>query len=391
MGSSGSAGQQASSEGGAPNTAGSSSGGATSTTGGAGASGGEGACIGEACSLAVNPVPLWATRLKSYGRGPASIRFSSTDTLVYVGAGLNYFNTPIDRFTGEVAGDPNLDRSFIASDPSGRWVVRRLEKDCGAFADESQSPAFHFECYLSEWIQFSADGSALARHSCLSEPDHLLGLEVYDTESGARIAKTTANLPCLNGGDDWNVLVDSQHRRTLFAHPLESDLYVFDWATQSVTHQPVHEPSPRSRQPLNHEGTILTLSLSHDGQKLVSIGAADGLAFHDAETLTVELRVPGVPFFNLFDSCYCAYLSESPVAWSPADEIYATAHSSGGIELRSVATQKTLGVLEPPSDPESIKAALSSGYGPVLIQFAPDLRHLVALYPQYAVGYSLSP
>ena len=78
------------------------------------------------------------------------------------------------------------------------------------------------------------------------------------------------------------------------------------------------------------------------------------------------------------------------MGWSPADEIYATAQRNGGIELRSVTTQKTLAVLEPPSDPEVIKMTYSKGFGPALIQFAPDLRHLVALYPQYAVGYLLS-
>jgi len=143
-------------------------------------------------------------------------------------------------------------------------------------------------------------------------------------------------------------------------------------------------------QPLNHEGTILNLSLSHDGQRLVSVGAADGLAWHDPKTLEVEARIADVPFFNLYDSCYCTFLSESPVGWSPADEIYATAQRNGGIELRSVTTQKTLAVLEPPSDPEVIKMTYSKGFGPALIQFAPDLRHLVALYPQYAVGYLLS-
>lgn len=143
-------------------------------------------------------------------------------------------------------------------------------------------------------------------------------------------------------------------------------------------------------QPLNHEGTILNLSSSHDGQRLVSVGAADGLAWHDPETLEVEARVPEVPFFNMYDTCYCTYLSESPVAWSPKDEIYATAQRGGGIELRSVATQKTLALLNAPFGPDVIKATYSNGFGPALIQFAPDLRHLVAVYPQYAVGYSLS-
>jgi len=239
-------------------------------------------------------------------------------------------------------------------------------------------------------IQFSADGSALGHHSCLSEQDHLLELDVYDTASGERIASATANLPCLFGSDDWNALVDSAHRRTLFANPNQDDLYVFDWATQSVTPHSIHRPFPRSLQPLNHEGTILNLSLSHDGTRLVSVGAADGLAWHDPNTLEVQSRVSDVPFFNIYDTCYCTYLSESPVGWSPADEIYATAQQSGGIQLRSVATQKTLAVLDPPSDPELIKYTHSQGFGPALIEFAPDLRHLVALYPQYAVGYSLS-
>jgi hypothetical protein len=339
--------------------------------------------------LAVNPAPLWITRLKGNGRGPAWIRFSETERLVHIGAGQDYTSTALDRATGQVVGLPKEDRTFVATDASGRWIVRQLEQDCVVFDDEST--AFRFQCGSNHMVRFSPDGSALAHHSCLSEPEELIKLDVYDTASGERIATTTANLPCLYGDDDWNTLVDSVHRRTLFAHPQKNDLYVFDWAIQSVTPQSIHQPSPKSlQQPLNREGTILNLSLSHDAQRLVSVGAADGLAWHDHQTLDVEFRVPEVPFFNLYDKCYCTYLAESPVAWSPADEIYATAHRGGGIELRSVTTQKTLAVLDPPSDPEVTRVANSSGYGPVLIQFSPDVRHLVALYPQYAVGYSLS-
>jgi hypothetical protein len=397
--SSGAAGEagRTSAAGGATNPAGTGSGGSAGTgsggwnpiTGEAGSSTGvEGACTGEECRLVVEPSPLWITPLKGYGRGPAWIRFSATDELVYIGAGQDLFTTALDRSTGQIVGIPQNDRAFVATDASGRWVVRQSGQDCVAFKDESA--VFRFQCTLNQMVRFSADGSALAHHSCLSEQDQLLELAVYDTASGARIAATTLELPCLFGGDDWNALVDSQHRRTLFAHPAQSDLYVFDWATQAVTARSIHQPFPKSLQPLNHEGTILNLSLSHDGQRLVSVGAADGLAWHDVESLDVVSRIGDVPFFNIYDKCYCTYLTESPVAWSPADEIYATAHHSGGIELRSVATQETLAVLDPPSDPEVIKRALSNGFGPALIQFAPDLRQLVALYPQYAVGYSLS-
>ena len=377
-----------SSAGRATNAAGFGTGGENAITGEGGASG-EGTCSGETCRLAVNPTPLWATRLKSYGRGPAWIRFSETDDSVSVGAGQSlYFETALDRSSGQVVGVPKEDSTFVATDASGRWVVHHPELDCVVF--DNQRTAFSFRCAAYEEVRFSGDGSALAHHSCLSELDQLLKLDVYDTASGVLIATTTANLPCLYGDDDWNTLVDSEHRRTLFVHPQKDDLYVFDWATQSITSHSVHSSFPRSMQPLNHEGTILNLSLSHDGQRLVSVGAADGLAWHDPKTLEVEARIADVPFFNLYDSCYCTFLSESPVGWSPADEIYATAQRNGGIELRSVTTQKTLAVLEPPSDPEVIKMTYSKGFGPALIQFAPDLRHLVALYPQYAVGYLLS-
>lgn len=389
--SSGAGGHQnsAASASGATSTAGASSGGESPIAGKAGASNGADACTGEACRLAVNPAPLWVTRLTGYGRGPAWIRFSGTDELVHIGAGqINIVNTALERSTGRVVGVPEEDRAFIATDASGRWIVRHLEQDCVVF--DQETTAFSFQCGSNQMVRFSADGSALAYHSCLSEQDQLIKLDVYDTGSGARIATTTANLPCLYSGDDWNTLVDSEHRRTLFAHPRQADLYLFDWATQTVTPRSIHQPSPPSLQPLNREGTNLNLSLSHDGQRLVSVGAADGLAWLDPQSLDVEFRMLDVPFFNLYDNCFCTYLAESPVGWSPADEIYATAHRSGGIQLRSVSTQKTLGVLEPPSDPEVIKRASSSGFGPVLIQFAPTLRHLVALYPHYAVGYALS-
>ena len=390
--SSGAGGQQdsASSASGATNTAGASSGGESPITGGAGAPDGEGPCTGEACGLAANPAPLWVTRLKGYGRGPAWIRFSGTDELVHIGAGqIDVVNTALDRSTGQVVGVPEEDRAFVATDASGRWIVRQAEQDCVVFDEETT--AFRFQCGSDSMIRFSPDGSALADHSCQSEQDQLIKLDVYDTVSGERIATTTANLPCLYGDHDWNTLVDSKHRRTLFAHPQRTDLYVFDWASQTVTPRSIHQPSPPSLQPLNREGTNLGLSLSHDGQRLVSVGAADGLAWLDPKSLDVEFRIADVPFFNLYDNCFCTYLAESPVGWSPADEIYATAHRSGGIQLRSVSTQKTLAVLDPPSDPEVLKRANSSGFGPVLIEFAPNMRHLVALYPHYAVGYALSP
>jgi hypothetical protein len=367
-----------------------SNGGDATAAGGDATSGAGGACAGEACGLAVDPTPLWVTRLSGYGRGPAWVRFSKLDELVYIGEGQTqvYFTSALDRTTGQVVGVPLEDRTLIAADESGRWLIRQVGQDCIVFDDETE--AFRFQCFVDKKLQFSPDGSALAHYACLSEKDELVQLDIYGTKTGERIATTQANLPCLYGADDWNALIDSKHRRSLFAHPERDDLYVFDWDSQSLTTRSVHQSFPRSLDPLNREGTILNLSMSHDGQTLVSVGAADGLAWHDRESLNVEFRVPEVPFFNLYDKCYCTYLAESPVAWSPADEIYATAHPSGGIELRSAATQGSLAVLEPPSDPEVIKQATSSGYGPALIQFAPDLRHLVALYPRYAVGYSLS-
>ncbi len=354
---------------------------------GEGGSSSGGTCGGEACQLAVEPAPRWVTRLDGYGRGPAWIRFV-TGEQVYVGQGENYATTVLARATGRIIGDPQADRNFVATDTSGRWIVRQAEQDC-VVLDEERT-AFRFECASEKMVRFSADGAALAHFWCVSEQGGSIQLDVYDTVRGERVATTRANLPCLHRGSDWNALVDSQRRRTLFAHPDKAELYVFDWETQSLSTRAPHRYVPVSVDPVNHEGTILSLASSHDQRRLVSVGAADGLAWLDPDTLEVGARVPEVPFFNLFANCFCTYLTESPVAWSPADEIYATGRRGGGIQLRDATSQQTLGILEPPSGPDVIRNETSRDFGPALIQFSPDLRQLVALYPQYVVSYSLS-
>jgi len=204
------------------------------------------------------------------------------------------------------------------------------------------------------------------------------------------LASAKASLPCIYG--DLNMLVDASHRRTLFAHPARPELFVLDWDSETIATQAIHASAAVSvTPPRNHEGTILNLALSPNGQELVTVGAADGLAWLNPDTLAVEARVPDVPFFNVYDNCYCTYLSESPVAWSPTGDIYATGYAGGRIALRDRATEKLLGVLEPPTDHDVIVRATSTDFGPVLLQFSPDMRQLVALYPHVAVGYSLTP
>jgi WD40 repeat protein len=347
-----------------------------------------GACTKAACKLSAEPSPLWVRSVRGSGRGPASIHFSESDELVRVAVGdfereLNI----IDRVTGELEPAPQAERQIVAEDASGRRVARLVDDACVVTLDGAET--FRFHGGFTKHVQFSPDGSAIADYSCVSEQEQVIQLDVYDTDGGQVLATAQASLPCVYG--DLTMLVDAQRRRTLFGHPARSELFVLDWDSQTIATRAIHESAPVSAlAPRNHEGTILNLELSPNGRALVSVGAADGLAWLDPDTLAVEARLPDVPFFNVYDQCFCTYLSESPVGWSPSGDIYATSHASGGIALREVATQENLVVLEPPKDADVIRRSLSTDFGPVLIEFSPDMRHLVALYPNVAVGYSLT-
>jgi hypothetical protein len=344
-------------------------------------------CTEEACRLAIDPKPRWVTKLKGSGRGAAQIDFSGDAKVVRVGVGeQDYSVTTLNLATGELVAQPTTTRWVVASDPSGSRLVSARE-DCVVSIDGSET--FHFGCGRPGAVRFSSNGAAIANHYCLAEPDGGLQLETYDAASGQRIASARAELPCFYG--DLNVLVDVEGRRTLFGHPERSELFVFDWETQTIDTRAIHEFAPISNQrPFNREGTVLNLALSPDRQHLVSVGAADGLALLEPDSLAVELRIPDVPFFNVYDQCYTTYLDESPVAWSRAGEILASARPGGGIALRDVATGKQIGGLDPPTDPEVIRSACSSEFGPVLMNFSPDMRSLVVLYPGHASAYSLS-
>jgi WD40 repeat protein len=369
-------------------TASVSAGGAAPTSSGGAAAGAGGGCTKEACKLSAEPSPLWVTSVTGYGLGAASIHFSESDQLVRVAAGeYERESTIIDRVTGELKPAPQPEREIVAEDASGRRVARLVNDVCVVTLDGAET--FRFHGGFSKHVQFSPDGSAIADYSCVSEQEEVIQLDVYDTDSGQVLATAQAGLPCVYG--DLTMLVDAQHRRTLFGHPARSELFVLDWDSQTIASHAIHERAPVSTVvPRNHEGTILNLKLSPNGRALVSVGAADGLAWLDPDTLAVEFRLPDVPFFNVYDQCYCTYLSESPVAWSPSGDLYATGHPSGGIALREGASQETLVVLEPPNDANVIRRSLSTDFGPVLIEFSPDMRHLVALYPNVAVGYSLT-
>jgi WD40 repeat protein len=338
--------------------------------------------------LSAEPSPSWVRGVEGSGRGAASIRFSESDGLVRIATGeYEREYTLIDRATGELHPAPQAERLIVAEDASGRRVARLVGAECVVTLDGAET--FRFTGGSTKNVQFSPDGSALAEYSCVSEQEEVIQLNAYDSDSGQVLASLQASLPCVYG--DLTMLVDAQRRRTLFGHPSRSELFVLDWDSQTIATHAIHESAPVSVAiPRNHEGTLLNLALSPNGRTLVSVGAADGLAWLDSDTLAVELRLPHVPFFNVYDQCFCTYLSESPVGWSPSGDIYATPHPSGGIVLREAATQEDLVVLEPPKDAEVIRRALSSDFGPVLIEFSPDMRHLVALYPQVAVGYSLT-
>jgi WD40 repeat protein len=362
-------------------------GGAAPTATGGAATAAGGGCTRPACALSAEPSPLWVRSVPGYGRGAASIRFSESDTLVRIAAGeYERETTLIDRVTGEFEPVLQAERSIVAEDASGRRVARLVDNACVITLDGAET--FRLRGGFTKNVQFSPDGSAIAAYSCVSEREEIIQLDVYDTETGQLIATARESLPCVFG--DLTMLVDAQHGRTLFGHPARSELFVLDWDSQTIATHAIHQSAPVSALvPRNHEGTILNLDLSPSGRAVVSVGAADGLAWLDADTLAVESRVPEVPFFNVYDQCYCTYLSESPLAWSASGDIYATSHPGGGIALREVANQEDLVVLEPPSDPEVVRRALSTDFGPVLIEFSPDTRHLVALYPNVAVGYSL--
>jgi WD40 repeat protein len=354
---------------------------------GGAAVGAGGGCTKTACKLSAEPSPLWVTSVRGYGRGAASIHFSESDALVRVAAGEDQRELSIiDRFTGELKPAPPAERAIVAEDVSGQRVARLVEHECVVTLNGVET--FRFHGGLPKHVQFSPDGSALADYSCVSELEDVVQLDVYDTDRGQVLATAQASLPCVYG--DLTMLVDAQRRRTLFGHPARSELFVLDWDSQTIATHAIHESAPVSTVvPRNHEGTILNLKLSPNGQALASVGAADGLAWLNPDTLAVESRLPDVPFFNVYDQCYCTYLSESPVAWSPSGDIYATSHPGGGIVLRELATQEDLVVLDPPNDAEVIRRSHSNDFGPVLIELSPDMRHLVALYPNVAVGYSL--
>lgn len=348
-----------------------------------------GECRGEVCRLSVDREPRWVTKLSGYGRGAARIDLSDAPKAVRVGLGeLDYYINTLDLATGELIEEPTKVGRVYASDRTGRrWVS--WSQECEVFIDGSERFRLP-SCGSANAVRFSEDGSVIANQYCLPEAGGIQ-LEAYEAESGQLIASATADLPCFSG--DFNVLVDVEGRRTLFGHPARSELFVFDWKTQTIGTRTVHQAAPVSNHsPFNREGTILNISRSPDGQHVVSVGAADGLAWLEPATLAVQQRLPGVPFFNVYDDCYTTYLDESPVAWSPGGEIFATARAGGGVVLREVATQKELAVLDPPTDHEIIKAAssCSSEFGPVLMDFTPDMQNLVVLYPVHASVYSLS-
>lgn len=363
-------------------------GGAAATGDGGAAVAAGGGCTDAVCMLSAETSPLWVKSVQGYGRGAASIHFSESDAWVRIAVGeFERQSTLIDRVTGELVPAPPAERQVVAEDTSGRRIARLVEDGCVVTLDGAET--FRFHGGFSKNVQFSPDGSAIADYSCVSEQEELIQLDVYDTDSGQLLATARASLPCVFG--DLTMLVDARHRRTLFGHPARSELFVLDWDSQTIATHAIHESAAVSTVvPRNHEGTILNLELSPSGRAVVSVGAADGLAWLDSETLAVESRVPEVPFFNVYDQCYCTYLSESPLGWSPSGDIYATSHPSGGIALREAANQRTLVVLEPPSDAEVIRRSHSTDFGPVLIEFSPDMRHLVALYPNVAAGYSLT-
>lgn len=368
-------------------TASGGSGGAAPTSmGGASVEAG-GGCATEACNLSADPAPLWVTTTTGYGRGPASIRFSESDDLVRVTAGEQSLeSTIINRVTGELEPAPEGKQWIVAEDASGRRVARLFDAEYVVTLDGVET--FRFKGDSTKHLHFSPDGSAIGHYVCVAEQEDIIQLDVYDTDSGQVLASARASLPCVYG--DLTLLVDSQHRRTLFGHPARSELFVLDWDSQTIATHDIHASAAVSPYaPRNHEGTILNLGLSPNGRAVVSVGAADGLAWLDPDTFAVEFRLPDVPFFNVFDRCYCTYLSESPVGWSPAGDIYATSHPGGGIALRETGTQEVLVVLDPPEAADGIGRVLSNDFGPVLIEFSPDMRHLVALYPNLAVGYSL--
>lgn len=342
------------------------------------------ACNGDLC-LPAQISPRWVTAVGGYGRGPASIAFSEQDKSVKIGQGepSTFTITTLDRVTGDVVGEPIVDRRVIGSDRTGRRLVR--DDGEGMFITVDGVETARFGRLGSQLLKFSDDGSAISGHACGSGalPFEMF---VYDTASTELISSIQADLPCVYF--DFAILVDTERRRTLFSHPLHPEIYVFDWDTPAITSVLIHEAASLSTEdPVNHEGTILNLSLSPDGRTLGSIGAADGLALLDADTLAVRSRVSDVPFFNLYDRCYCDYLSESPLAWSPSGAVYATAHESGGITLRDAQTQAVLSVLQPPPVP---RHPHSRDLGPVLLEFSPDSEELVALYPDLAVSYALT-
>lgn len=346
-------------------------------------------------SLVVERDALWAVEVGLYGIDQASISFLDSGVVrVHVWQAAGFDDT---EYTYDAAGTltsdqpanvgdyPSISDAF-AVDPEGRFHLVRSEGGCRVMIDRVDTGKFGDSC--KGGYGFARDGSYVSQVLC-SEDSTSTRIRVHDVSRRALTYEKTIPLSCDASTVHYPtppiVLTDAQRTRTIFSSPEHPQIWVFDWTSDEVLELPTHRD-------VNAAGgaTVLNLSLSADGSRLVSVGASDGLAALDPETYAIVQRLTAVPYFTVFDKCDCRVLRSSVLAWSEDGRYLATTSTQGGVDVRDAQTLLRLVTLKPPAN-LTRNFNLSSQHGPVLVRFSPDAARLVALYPRHVAAYAVEP
>jgi hypothetical protein len=328
--------------------------------------------------------PTWRSELGAHGIEKASISFREGGAVVVHIWEVGWIGDTAHTFeeTGELRSTKELViPDAFAVDPGGRFHAVSTEGGCSLLVDGTHTASLGVSCHGAGY-GFAGDGSFVSQVSCYGD-EGTTYIRVFDVSDDALESETATDLPCTDARP--LVLTDASRGRTLFTNQERPQIFVFDWAAARVRALSVHDESESSKA--THVGTVVNMSLSHDGMRLITVGTNDGLAWLEPETYEVGGHLPDVPYFNLFDDCSsCKALSVSVLAWSADDEFYATTNAAGGIDIRETETHAVVTRLTPPI-PSEDRIGWSSDYGPVQVSFSPEGESLVALYPDVVVAY----